>query len=97
MRPASDIAEGAPNAAPAVYWEPRVNSFVATVPPGGFKVTRREDLALVTLRGSCVAACICDAEAGIGVRNHFLCPTTAVPPPAPPPTPPATESTPWRC
>ena len=77
MRPARDIlgtaAIGAVPVAGA-YWEPRVNAFVTSVQPGGFTVTRREDLALGTLLGSCVSACICDAEAGIGGLNHFLLP-----------------------
>jgi chemotaxis protein CheD len=74
MKPARDIAEGDGGTALGAYWEPRVNSFVATVPPGGFKVTGREDMALVTLLGSCVAACILDPRAGIGGLNHFLLP-----------------------
>ena len=70
MRAAHDIAGEVAGS----YWEPRVNSFVATVPPGEFAVSRRHDLALVTLLGSCVAACICDPQAGIGGLNHFLLP-----------------------
>ena len=70
MRAAHDIAGEAAGS----YWEPRLNSFVATVTPGEFAVSRRHDLALVTLLGSCVAACICDPQAGIGGLNHFLLP-----------------------
>jgi len=51
-----------------------VNAFVTTVQPGGFTVTRRSDLVLGTLLGSCVSACICDPQAGIGGLNHFLLP-----------------------
>jgi len=69
MRAAPDIADGA-----GTYWEPQVNSFVTTVAPGGFAVTGRTDLALATLLGSCVAACICDPRAGVGGLNHFLLP-----------------------
>jgi chemotaxis protein CheD len=51
-----------------------VNAFVTTVQPGGFTVTRRRDLVLGTLLGSCISACICDVQAGIGGLNHFLLP-----------------------
>jgi len=68
MRPAS--ATGGAGA----YWEPRVDAFVAVVAPGGFAVTGRADLAFATLLGSCVAACICDPQAGVGGLNHFLLP-----------------------
>jgi chemotaxis protein CheD len=44
------------------------------VAPGGYAVTGRADLALATLLGSCVAACICDPRAGVGGINHFLLP-----------------------
>ena len=82
MKPARDIAgvgagvgagAGAVGA-PGTYWEQRVTSLVAMVAPGGFRVTGRADLALATLLGSCVAACICDPRAGIGGLNHFLLP-----------------------
>ncbi len=78
MRPALDIFESAPRATPGAtsdaFWEPKVNAFVTTVQPGGFTVTRRGDLVLGTLLGSCVSACICDPQAGIGGLNHFLLP-----------------------
>ena len=51
-----------------------MNAFVITVQPGGFTVTERGDLVLNTLLGSCVAACICDTETGVGGLNHFLLP-----------------------
>jgi len=74
MRPARDISGSAAGPAPDAYWEPKVNAFVTTVQPGEFAVTRRGDLVLGTLLGSCVAACICDPRAGIGGLNHFLLP-----------------------
>jgi len=74
MRPARDISGSAAGPAPDAYWEPKVNAFVTTVQPGEFAVTRRVDLVLGTLLGSCVAACICDPGAGIGGLNHFLLP-----------------------
>lgn len=41
--------------------------------PGEFFVTTR-DMLLVTVMGSCVAACIRDPERGIGGMNHFVLP-----------------------
>ncbi|MER0238488.1 chemotaxis protein CheD [Fulvimarina sp. MAC8] len=36
-----------------------------------------QDIILTTLLGSCVAACICDRDAGVGGMNHFLLPGDA--------------------
>ena len=41
--------------------------------PGEYYVTGR-DMLLVTVLGSCVAACIRDAETGVGGMNHFMLP-----------------------
>ncbi|HLH11629.1 MAG TPA: chemotaxis protein CheD [Methylovirgula sp.] len=41
---------------------------------GEFHVTDDPDVVLVTLLGSCVAACIRDPLAGVGGMNHFLLP-----------------------
>ena len=43
--------------------------------PGEYYVTRRE-MVLVTVLGSCVAACIRDKESGIGGMNHFMLPNS---------------------
>lgn len=43
--------------------------------PGEFYATA-EDLLLVTVLGSCVAACIRDPQLGIGGMNHFMLPDT---------------------
>jgi chemotaxis protein CheD len=75
MKPAAgEIANDITCEVAGAYWEPRVNSLVVTVAPGGYAVTGRPDLALATLLGSCVAACICDPRAGVGGLNHFLLP-----------------------
>jgi chemotaxis protein CheD len=42
--------------------------------PGEFYVTARADEILVTVLGSCVAACIRDPVAGVGGMNHFMLP-----------------------
>ena len=41
--------------------------------PNEYYVTR-EDVVLTTVLGSCVAACIRDESAGVGVMNHFMLP-----------------------
>ncbi len=41
--------------------------------PGEYYVTNR-DMALVTVLGSCVAACIRDRTTGFGGMNHFMLP-----------------------
>lgn len=42
--------------------------------PGEFYITPKADEVLVTVLGSCVAACIRDPLAGIGGMNHFMLP-----------------------
>jgi chemotaxis protein CheD len=44
------------------------------VMPGQYFVAR-EDIAIQTVLGSCVAACIYDRTAGVGGLNHFLLPS----------------------
>ncbi|QHQ36887.1 chemoreceptor glutamine deamidase CheD [Algicella marina] len=57
-----------------VYYEAKVNSNVFPVLPGFHKVIHEPGIAVTTLLGSCVAACIRDARTGIGGLNHFLLP-----------------------
>jgi chemotaxis protein CheD len=42
------------------------------VHPGEFHVTKKADEVLVTVLGSCVAACIRDPLTGFGGMNHFM-------------------------
>ena len=42
--------------------------------PGEHLVTQRADEQIVTVLGSCVAACIRDPVAGVGGMNHFMLP-----------------------
>ena len=44
--------------------------------PGEYYITAR-DMALVTVLGSCVAACIYDKKLGMGGMNHFMLPDEA--------------------
>lgn len=46
--------------------------------PGEYYVTSK-DMALTTVLGSCVSACVRDSTAGIGGMNHFMLPQDADP------------------
>jgi chemotaxis protein CheD len=41
---------------------------------GQFQVSSEPDVVLTTTLGSCVSACLCDRQAGVGGMNHFLLP-----------------------
>ena len=41
---------------------------------GQFVVSEDPDVVLTTILGSCVSACLMDADAGVGGMNHFLLP-----------------------
>ena len=57
------------------YWDRQRNSYVAKILPGEFYVSQVDELIATTL-GSCVSACIWDAQAGLGGMNHFMLPLT---------------------
>ncbi|MFK7886298.1 MAG: chemoreceptor glutamine deamidase CheD [Gammaproteobacteria bacterium] len=48
-------------------------SLIAKVLPGKFYVTNQQE-SIVTVLGSCIAACVRDPVAGIGGMNHFMLP-----------------------
>jgi chemotaxis protein CheD len=66
---ASDSASG-----PRRYRDPMFAETAIKVFPGEHYVSDRSDEMLVTILGSCVAACIRDPRAGIGGMNHFMLP-----------------------
>ncbi len=70
MQPEGDAVEGL---AGNLYFDRNFERAAAKILPGEFYVTTR-DLVLVTVLGSCVAACIRDGESGIGGMNHFMLP-----------------------
>lgn len=49
-----------------------VNKKVVTVLQGEYQLTKDPNVALSTVLGSCIAACIYDEKNGIGGMNHFL-------------------------
>ena len=58
------------------YFEATFGQNAARILPGEYHVTR-DDLVLVTVLGSCVAACIRDPALSIGGMNHFMLPDSA--------------------
>ncbi|RCS59869.1 chemoreceptor glutamine deamidase CheD [Parvibium lacunae] len=63
--------------APNLYFDTHFNVEAAKILPGEYYVSKREML-LVTVLGSCVAACIWDSRAQVGGMNHFMLPDLAV-------------------
>ncbi|MDH5480553.1 MAG: chemoreceptor glutamine deamidase CheD [Nitrosomonas sp.] len=55
------------------YFDRVHNNQAVKLLPGEYYVTSK-DLLLVTVLGSCVAACIRDSVSGIGGMNHFMLP-----------------------
>lgn len=55
------------------YFDRQFSRNAIKILPGEYLATR-EDLALVTVLGSCVAACIRDPIANVGGMNHFMLP-----------------------
>lgn len=58
---------------PNLYFDRNFNSEAVKILPGEYYVTGR-NMVLVTVLGSCVAACIRDRQTGIGGMNHFMLP-----------------------
>lgn len=58
------------------YFDHAVGCKVVKLLPNEFYVTK-EDVGLVTVLGSCVAACIRDPHLGLGGMNHFMLPEEA--------------------
>ena len=58
---------------PKVYFDRKFNCQVAKILPGEFYVTST-DMAISTVLGSCISACIRDTKLKIGGMNHFMLP-----------------------
>ncbi len=58
---------------PNLYYDKRFETEAVKLLPGEYFVTPR-NLLLVTVLGSCVAACVRDRTSGIGGMNHFMLP-----------------------
>lgn len=57
--------------APEGYFDDRFNIDAIKITPGQYYVTRKNKM-IVTVLGTCVAACIRDRVRGIGGMNHFM-------------------------
>ena len=55
-------------------YDAQAQAWMVKVFPGEYYVTKKPDELLVTVLGSCVAACIRDPVAKIGGMNHFMLP-----------------------
>lgn len=60
---------------PALYYDRNFERDAAKILPGECYVTSL-DMVLVTVLGSCVAACLRDPAAQLGGMNHFMLPDT---------------------
>lgn len=71
MREDDPLREETPNR----YFDPHFQVDTAKILPGEYYATNK-DMALVTVLGSCVSACIRDRDSGIGGMNHFMLPSS---------------------
>lgn len=55
------------------YFDKELQRDVIKLPTGGYFSTQ-DDIAIVTLLGSCVSACLWDTRRRIGGMNHFMLP-----------------------
>ncbi len=65
-----------PARVPGSYYDPVLETDVVKLLPADWHVTDRP-LALSTVLGSCVAACLYDPIIGVGGMNHFMLPDGA--------------------
>ena len=56
------------------FFDPRHGAISVKILPGEHYVTGNPDEMLVTVLGSCIAACIRNPETGFGGMNHFMLP-----------------------
>lgn len=61
---------------PGTYYDPALDADVIKLLPAEWRVSS-DPIALATVLGSCVAACIFDASANVGGMNHFMLPDAA--------------------
>lgn len=55
------------------YWDPKMKMPTAKILPGECYVSKTGEM-IVTVLGSCIAACIRDKKIGVGGMNHFMLP-----------------------
>jgi chemotaxis protein CheD len=69
-------------ARPASYIDRNFQLPAAKIGPGEVYATQR-DMVIVTVLGSCVSACLRDAQVNVGGMNHFMLPYHAAEPEGP--------------
>lgn len=69
----TDISEYQEVLSPNRYYDNTFEMEAIKLLPGEYYVTKR-NMVLVTVLGSCVAACIRDRVTGVGGMNHFMLP-----------------------
>jgi chemotaxis protein CheD len=67
---------------PTRYFDKKFGMEAAKILPGEYFATDK-DVVLVTVLGSCVAACIRDTRVGVGGMNHFMLPRSERDPSSP--------------
>ena len=75
MRQSRALRRDVPHPAqqPLSYYDRDLATHAIKVLPGEFLATS-SDVVMLTLLGSCVAACLHDPSAGVGGMNHFMLP-----------------------
>ncbi len=68
--------------APTRYFDKKFGIEAAKILPGEYFATDK-NMVLVTVLGSCVAACIRDSRVGVGGMNHFMLPRSERDPASP--------------
>ena len=71
-----------PETSPTRYFDKKFGMEAAKILPGEYFATDKS-MVLVTVLGSCVAACIRDTRAGVGGMNHFMLPRSEKDPASP--------------
>lgn len=59
---------------PSRFFDSRYGKTMVKVMPGTYCLSKGSNEILVTVLGSCIAACIRDPKSGIGGMNHFMLP-----------------------
>ncbi len=62
-----------PGEASFFYYDPHFQQIAVKVLPGEYYVTA-DDMVIMTVLGSCIAACIWDPRVRVGGMNHFMLP-----------------------
>ncbi len=58
------------------YWDSQNRTYAAKITPGEFYISITSEI-ITTVLGSCISACIWDADVGVGGMNHFMLPSAS--------------------